>query len=425
GPPIGDADDLARWDRRGVAQAGFSHYFLARSTRIVREEAPDLLEDLEQVGITPSAVRFGEGFEDDRALTARRPVYEAVLRRFTEREPRVELVTSSVRGLLTAPSDPHRIVGLRLDSDEEVGADLVVDAGGRRSATGRWLRDLGLDEPAVTEEPVNRHYYCRHYRLRPGEDYPTDDVPIVQPLPYGTVLVFIGDNRTYSVAFELSADDPLKEHVQDAAVFDRFLHALPMTAPWMDRSEPASDLRVMAGLSNRRRRLVVDERPIASGMALVGDASQYTNPALGQGVSLTFWMAQRLADLVERVHDDPTGTARAYEDWVDEELGPRFERQLRADREANRQLAAGLAGEGFIPPAEEATHFARALFALAQEDEELMNRARRVGHLLERPSSLQEDPSVVRRVQAMSDHGPPLLSGHGPLPREQFETLVA
>ena len=43
-PPDGSADALAHWDRRGVAQAHFAHYFRARSTRVVREEATDLLK---------------------------------------------------------------------------------------------------------------------------------------------------------------------------------------------------------------------------------------------------------------------------------------------------------------------------------------------------------------------------------------------
>ena len=424
GPPVGGADEFAVWDRRGVAQASFSHYFLARSTRVIREEAVELLDALAGIGINPSGVRFGEGYEQDRALTARRPVYEAVLRRFVQQRTTVELVTGSVRGLLVDRGDPSRAVGVRLDDGQEVGADLVVDAGGRRSASGRWLREVGLEPPASYEEPVGRHYYCRHYRLRDGQDYPADDVPIVQPLPYGRVLVFIGDNRTYSVAFELSADDPLKGRLQDAEVFDRFLETLPSTSPWQERSEAISDLHVMAGLSNRRRRLVIDGRPVVSGMVLVGDASQYTNPALGQGVSLTFWMAQTLAELAERVHADPSGTASAYEAWVDDELGPRFEQQLRVDGEAKRQFLAGLRGEGFIPPTEPDSRFFGAVGALASQDQDLLNRVRRVGHLLDRPDSLRADDTLQARVADLIEDVPTGMTGEGPLSRDRFETIV-
>lgn len=423
GPPEGDADELATWDRRGVAQAGFSHYFLARSTRVVREEAPGLLEDLHDVGIRPSATSFGPGFEDDAALTARRPVYEAVMRRFVPAEPDVSFVEGSVRGYLV-DDGADRVVGVRLADGSEVPADLVVDAGGRRTASGRWLRELGLSPPTVEDEPCDRHYYCRHYRLREGERFPSDEVPIVQPLPYGMVLVFIGDNRTFSVAFELSAEDPLRTRLQDPDVFHRFLEAVPMTAEWLGRAEPASELYVMAGLSNRRRRLVVDGRASVSGLALVGDASLYTNPALGQGVSLSFWMAQHLAESVERIPSDPAGTAVAHEAWVDEELGPRFERQLRVDREATRQLEAGLRGEGFIPPAEEPSRYTAALWALAQQDERILDLVRRVGHLLERPSAFWDDPELVREVQAHLDRGPGPDVGDGPLPRREFERLL-
>jgi hypothetical protein len=203
-----------------------------------------------------------------------------------------------------------------------------------------------------------------------------------------------------------------------------FLAALPMTAPWQERSEAVSDLHVMAGLSNRRRRLVIDGRPVASGMVLVGDASHYTNPALGQGVSLTFWMAQTLAGLAERVRDDPSATASAYEAWVDDELGPRFEQQLQVDREDKRQFLAGLRGEGFIPPTEPDNQFFGAAATLASQDEDLLNRLRRVGHLLDRPDSLRADTTLQERVAAILEEGPSGMTGQGPLSRDQFETIV-
>ena len=424
GPPDGGADELARWDRPGVAQAGFSHYFLARSTRIVREEAPDLLDELAAVGIGPSSTTFGDRFEEDRALTGRRPVYEAVLRRFVAAEPGITFVQDSVRGLAAEGGPVPHVAGVRLADGEGVSADLVVDAGGRRSASGRWLEAAGVGRPAVQEEPCDRHYYCRHYRLRQGEDFPADQVPLVQPLPYGTLLLFIGDNRTFSVAFELSARDPLRKRLQEPDIFDRFLRAVPLTAEWLDRAEPVSDLRVMAGLSNRRRRLVVDGVPAVSGMALVGDSSQYTNPALGQGVSLSFWMAQQLARSVELVAEDPAGAAVAFEAWVDEELGPRFERQLRVDRENTRQLEAGLRGEGFITPAEEASRFTLAVWMLAQRDADVLQLVNRVSHLLEPPSAYWDDPVLVETVEDMLARKDAAPVDHGPLPRDRFEALV-
>lgn len=159
GPPDGAADELAGWDRRGVAQAHFAHYFKARSTRVIREEVPDLLELLRETGVAPSSADFGPGLEDDLALDARRLVYEGVLHRFVGREPRVTLVAGTVRGYLADQSArPARITGVRLADGTEITADLVMDAGGRRSVSGRWLREAGLDGLAIDEVASNQHY---------------------------------------------------------------------------------------------------------------------------------------------------------------------------------------------------------------------------------------------------------------------------
>lgn len=422
GPPDGPADVLAAWERPGVAQAAFSHYFLARSTRVVHEEAPDLLDALEAVGILPSDVRFGPGMEDDRALLARRPVYEGVMRRFVDREPGIEMHCASVRGLIAERGTAH-VRGVRLDDRTEVDADLVVDAAGRRSASGRWLRDLDLPAPAVHDDPCELQYVGRHYRLRDGELFPSLDVPVVQPLPYAVILVFIGDNRTFSVATAVSSHDPLRRRLHEPDVLDRFLRAVPLTADWLDRADPIGDVRVMAGLANRRRRVVSNGAPTPTGLALVGDASHYTNPALGQGISLTFWMAQRLADAVERAPDDPSGMIRDHEAWLDEELGPRYERQVVDDAQTTRQFAAGCRGEGWLPAEDPRLQRRLAVMMLASEDEQVELVGRRVAHLLEHPSAY-DAPDIAPRVDALLDHLPAGPPGEVPLPRRAFEELV-
>lgn len=425
GPPEGPADALATWARPGVVQAPMAHYFLARSTRVLRQEAPDLLAAFAEVGIERSSARFGPGMEDDAALTARRPVYEAVMRRFVEREPGIRVRSGSVRGLVASETAPNHVAGVRLRDGEQVHGDLIVDAAGRRSTSGRWLGELGLDAPRVDSDPCDLHYYGRHYRLRDGQAYPSDAVPMVQPLPYAVLLVFIGDNRTFSVAVAVSANDPLRIRLQDPEVFERFVGAVPMTAEWIDRALPISDLSVMAGLANRQRRVVVDDRPVATGLALVGDASLHTNPILGQGVSLTFWMAQHFAEVVEQITlDHPARVARVHEAWLTRELGPQYERQLLSDRETTRQLDAGWRGAGFLAPKDPRVRYLRAVARLAAEDEEVATVAQRVAHLLESPNVYWETPAIAAKVEALqaTEAGHP--SGDGVLPRAQFETLV-
>lgn len=427
GPPEGPADALAAWSRPGVVQADGPHYFLARSTRVLRESAPDVLGRLTDLGVGPSTVRFGDDLPDDRALTARRPVYESAVRSLALAEPGVTHLPGSVRGLCTDPADPDRVVGVRVrepeDTELEVHGDLVVDAGGRRTASDRWLRDAGL-APAVTDEaPCELHYNSHHLRLRPGEEYPSLDVPNVEVLPYATMLVFIGDNRTFSIATAVSSHDPLRRAVQDPEVFLRVLRACPTTAAWVDRAEPVGPMMVMAGLANRRRRLVADGRRPTPGFALVGDAALYTNPSMGQGVSLSFWMAQQLATLADRAVDDPLAVTTGIESWVADELGPRFDRQIAADRARSEQLAAGCRGEGFVPIDDPVAADVTALMVLSMQDEEVMATARRIAHLLEHPRVLDE-PSLRARLDAVAASMPPGPPGPPSLPRDEFETLV-
>lgn len=228
GPPDGGSDAAASWERRGVAQAHFAHGWPARSGRILRQEAPELLPVLHDAGIGTADARFGPGFEDERVLTARRPVYESVLRRFVAQEPGVHLVHGSVTGLVTTPGG-DRIIGAHLADGSVIDGDVTVDAGGRRSASTRWLRSLGFDEPVTEDVPCGLHYLSRHYRFRDGEDPPVNDW-VVDVQPYLVALAFIGDNRTFSLAMAVSANDPLRAGLQDADVYDRVLRAIPAMA---------------------------------------------------------------------------------------------------------------------------------------------------------------------------------------------------
>jgi 2-polyprenyl-6-methoxyphenol hydroxylase-like FAD-dependent oxidoreductase len=87
------------------------------------------------------------GDERFTSLTGRRPVVEAAIARVVAAEPGIEVRRgAAVRGLLTGELERAgvtHVVGVVTDGGEELRADLVVDASGRRSALPRWLFDLG------------------------------------------------------------------------------------------------------------------------------------------------------------------------------------------------------------------------------------------------------------------------------------------
>ena len=70
----------------------------------------------------------------------------------------------------TRPSDgvPH-VVGVRTDAGEELRADLVVDAAGRRSSLPKLLTAIGARAPIEEKEDCGFVYYGRHFRSADGE----------------------------------------------------------------------------------------------------------------------------------------------------------------------------------------------------------------------------------------------------------------
>ena len=105
-------------------------------------------------------------------MTARRVVTESVVDAAASGTPGVRVRRGqAVAGLLAGPPDPAgvpSVAGVRLASGEELACDLVVDAGGRRSALPSWLDDLGAAPCLDVAEDSGFTYYGRHFRSVDG-----------------------------------------------------------------------------------------------------------------------------------------------------------------------------------------------------------------------------------------------------------------
>ncbi|MEU0005709.1 FAD-dependent oxidoreductase [Streptomyces sp. NPDC006314] len=427
GPPppgAGADDDWHDWERREVPHARQGHAFLALSTRVLREECPDLPAALAARGARVTPLEAGS---EDATVLSRRLVYEGVVRRTAAAEPGVTLVTGArVTGLLTGGDTDGlpRVTGVRTEDGTQHTAHLVVDAGGRRSQLARWLTAAGLAAPRETAQPCGFFYLTRHYRLRPGCAFPSTTVPIVTELDYGTALVFPGDNDTFQLSTTVAVDDPYKHRLREPEIFTRFLQAVPSTAEWCERGLPLDDPAPMGRLENRRRTLLgTDGRPVAAGLALVGDAALQTNPTFGRGVSLAFVHARQLARTAERAAAEPAAYTERFERWTDDNLGVWFEIQRATDRARLAQLRAGLRGE-HAPPADDLPNrFVRAM-AVLRDDERIRSASLRLYHMLMTPQELMSDRTVSRRILAfLREHPTPESPAEGP-DRAAFEALV-
>jgi 2-polyprenyl-6-methoxyphenol hydroxylase-like FAD-dependent oxidoreductase len=106
---------------------------------------------------------------DDRLgyISGRRPVFESVVAAATDEQPGVTVrrgvrVTGSLPGPSAIPGVPHA-AGVRTAAGEELRADLVVDAMGRRSPAADWLADLGAREAYVESADSGFVYYTRYF----------------------------------------------------------------------------------------------------------------------------------------------------------------------------------------------------------------------------------------------------------------------
>jgi hypothetical protein len=86
-----------------------------------------------------------------RFVTGRRPVLEWTVAAMAGAEPHLTILRGvRIRELVTGASAisgvPH-VVGVRTTSGEEIRADLVVDAMGRRSLACKWIVSVGGRSP--------------------------------------------------------------------------------------------------------------------------------------------------------------------------------------------------------------------------------------------------------------------------------------
>ncbi len=439
------ADAAFAWERRGAPQVRHSHALLARLRNLLKERVPDVLDELLAAGATemsftenlPETLTDREPRDGDDelvALACRRTTFEWVLRRCVLATPGVDLRDGVVvDGLLCdAGAVPH-VRGVRTNIGE-LYADLVLDATGPRSASSRWLVDAGVDEPQMDLVESEIVYLSRFYRLLDDRDQPDARGPIGGDLGYLKYAVFLGDNRTFSITFAVDSDDrELRARLTSTAVFESAARQLVAAQPWIDgRSEPITEVHVMAGLRNRRRHFVHDGVPVVLGFVSVGDASVCTNPLYGRGCSLAFVHAFGIADAFAAHCDDATAFALAVDDCTQRELDPWFKAAVQQDRETieSRQQRGPTVSSQPTPKDPEFVDpkaWARAVFRdgllPATRTSPVVFRAfLRWFNLLATPDALMNDPAVIgAALQAYQDReSRPAEPAMGPNSRREF-----
>ncbi|MFI1581062.1 NAD(P)/FAD-dependent oxidoreductase [Embleya sp. NPDC020630] len=424
-PPEDPAQAWSVWQRPGVAQFRQPHNLLPRFRGVLAEELPDVIERLVAAGcfegsalhpLPPSITDYVPRPEDDRFrfLTGRRPVVEAVFA--------AAAVAAGIRvhrgiriaGLLIgAPvlADTTHVTGVRTADGAEAHADLVIDATGRRTRSARWLADVGAPEPAVDAEDGGFAYYTRYFTgprqpVRRGAPYTEYDTFALLTIP--------GDNDTWSVTVvTTSGDAPLKA-LRDPEIFTRVVAACPAQAHWL-AGTPVTDIVVMAGILDCRRRFVVDGRPVVTGFAAVGDAWACTNPTAARGLSVGLVQAQLLRDVFREHGDSPAEFPLAWDEATERVVSPYHQDQLVADR----ARAAAMNPDRTTEPPDAPSPFGAAAF----HDADLFRALLETATCLALPQDILTRPTIQAKLRTPRPTSTPTPPNPTPQPLTRAHLL--
>ncbi len=399
------ADPWNGWARPGVAQFHQPHNLLARFRLILDQDLPGMVQRLEEAGcvwvdwlaVMPPLIRDRSprpGDDRFRFITGRRPVVEAVLAASAADTEGVQVRRGvAVAGLLATSTDTPHVTGVRTTAGDEIHADLVVDAMGRRSHLGEWLAAAGGAPPYVESEDCGFVYHTRYFR---GQAQPAFLAPPISEIGTISLLTLPGDNGTWSVTVWAASDDTALRGLRDPDRFTSVVRACPVHAHWLD-GEPITGVLTTAGVVDRYRRMVVDGRPVATGIVAVGDAWACTNPSAGRGMTVGLIHAQCLRNVVRAHIGDPDALALAMDEATEAQVTPFYRAQITADRARFAEMDA--LRRGHEPPAPDPR--AAAVAGAVMRDADVFRAMLEAAMCLARPDEVFARPDVMAKVDAV------------------------
>lgn len=305
--------------RAGVPQARHAHALLLRGHKIIEALLPgieremladgarlyDVANDFAFFSWAGNAVRFESGVP---WLAVSRPFLEHHVRRRVLALPNVRVrMGVRVAGL---EGTAERITGVRVQGDESITADLVVDASGRESKATEWLASLGVTPPVTTAVKPYIGYSSRTYE--PPARSPWDHAALIamaRPPVYtrGVSIVPIENGRFTVTLIGMNRDYPPTS--EDGFLeFARSLE-LPGLPEWLAGARPVTDIHGFRFEENRRR--LFERCALPAGYLAVGDAVTSFNPIYGQGMTTAAIGVETLASVLART-PDPSKLPRIF-----------------------------------------------------------------------------------------------------------------
>jgi 2-polyprenyl-6-methoxyphenol hydroxylase-like FAD-dependent oxidoreductase len=294
--------------RKGVPQGRHVHGLLASGGAILGEYFPDLFAALAQDGAVPLSSsdirRYQLGMRVAAVPSPAKSLWQS--RPFLEQHVRAALLARNNVHILDGCSvmrliaHDERITGVVLQHhsgeqrEDELAANLVVDASGRGSRAPQWLASLGYGQVEETSVKIEVGYASRIYRC--PDQLPTDwKVLMVSGTPpdnkrAGLIFPIEGGYWMVTLAGRLRDYPP-----DDDAGFLEFARSLAQSELYeaIKEAEPVTPIAVYKYSANRWRHYERMSR-LPEGFIVMGDAVCAFSPVYGQGMSVAAIEAKTL-----------------------------------------------------------------------------------------------------------------------------------
>ncbi|MGY1462386.1 FAD-dependent oxidoreductase [Bacillus toyonensis] len=326
-----------KWDgkasRKRVPQSDHPHVLLKGGEKAIEELFPTITNELIEAGsIINNFTRdlkwhqFGlwkQPFIGEvHMIQQSRPLLEWHIQKRIDQISNITITYKTLVNGLLVDGKLNKVYGVKVKyletgMQEEVHADIVVDASGFGSKSMEWLREYEIE---VQEEKVriDLFYATRMFQLKENEELDCCNMlmsPSFPENPYGVLIQTIEDNR-YFVTFSGYANEKAPQTDNEFYDFAENL-SIPNVTEFLNKAEGITDIKTYKIPYQVRRRFdLVNNVP--EGLLVVGDAQCRFDPVFGQGVSVAAMEAHQLQLLLQsRKQLDKTFTQQFYKKTAD------------------------------------------------------------------------------------------------------------